>query len=102
MYTKLNMCYYGPFQILEKFNDVAYRLKLPSTWTIHNAFHVSLIKVFHGEILEDLEDVTQPEVEEHDEVLVPEQTMAHHDRQIRGTVSRHYRVKFKNYLVLDA
>ena len=88
MYTKLNIRYCRSFQILEKINDVAYKVKLPATWTIHNAFHVSLIKPFHGEILEDLEDVTQPEVEEHDEILVLEQIMAHHDRKIRGRVSR--------------
>ena len=28
LYTKLNMRYYGPFQIQEKINDVAYKLKL--------------------------------------------------------------------------
>ena len=102
LYTKLNMRYYDPFQILEKINDVAYKLKRPTTWTIHNAFHVSLIKPFHGEILEDLKDVTQPKVEEQDEVLVVEQIMAHHYRKIRGRVSRCYRVKFKNYPILDA
>ncbi|MCO5597018.1 hypothetical protein L7F22_051091 [Adiantum nelumboides] len=38
------MQYYGPFQITEWINDVSFRLRLPDTWKIHNAFHVSLLK----------------------------------------------------------
>ena len=44
------MCYYGPFQISEKISDVAYRLKLRENWTIHIAFHVSLLRPFVGEV----------------------------------------------------
>ena len=47
-YAKLARRYYGPFQILAKINEIAYRLKLPSHWKIHNAFHVSLLKVYKG------------------------------------------------------
>ncbi|MCO5608565.1 hypothetical protein L7F22_062776 [Adiantum nelumboides] len=44
LYPKLSMRYYGPFQITERINDVSFRLRLPDTWKIHNAFHVSLLK----------------------------------------------------------
>ncbi|MCO5553717.1 hypothetical protein L7F22_007243 [Adiantum nelumboides] len=44
LYPKLSMRYYGPFQITERINDVSFRLSLPDTWKIHNAFHVSLLK----------------------------------------------------------
>ena len=47
-YAKLARRYCGPFQILAKINETAYRLKLPSHWQIHNAFHVSLLKVYKG------------------------------------------------------
>ncbi|MCO5570740.1 hypothetical protein L7F22_024468 [Adiantum nelumboides] len=40
LYPKLSMRYYGPFQITERINDVSFRLRLPDTWKIHNAFHV--------------------------------------------------------------
>ncbi|MCO5609114.1 hypothetical protein L7F22_063336 [Adiantum nelumboides] len=46
LFPKLSMRYYGPFQIIEQINDVSFRLRLPDTWKIHNAFHVSLLKPF--------------------------------------------------------
>jgi Chromo (CHRromatin Organisation MOdifier) domain len=34
---------YGPFHITAKVSDVAYRLKIPEKWKIHNVFHTSLL-----------------------------------------------------------
>ncbi|MCO5564895.1 hypothetical protein L7F22_018563 [Adiantum nelumboides] len=48
-YAKLAKRYYGPFQILKPINELAYQLKLPKHWLIHNAFHVSLLKPYKGE-----------------------------------------------------
>ncbi|MCO5598910.1 hypothetical protein L7F22_053009 [Adiantum nelumboides] len=96
------MRYYGPFQICDKISDVAYRLKLPEGWKIHNAFHVSLLRSFVGDVPEDMVPEEQPKVEELDEILVPEQILAHKDRKVRGKVARRYLVKFKNYSPMDA
>lgn len=102
LFTKLSMPYYGPFEIQEKMSEVSYRLKLPASWKIHNAFHVSLLRPFVGEVPTTIEDEPQPEVEELDEVLVPEPIVAHKGRKVRGKVSRRYLVKFKNYSAMDA
>ncbi|MCO5609155.1 hypothetical protein L7F22_063377 [Adiantum nelumboides] len=102
LFPKLGMRYYGPFQICDKISDVAYRLKLPEGWKIHNAFHVSLLRPFVGDVPEDMVPEEQPEVEELDEILVLEQILAHKDRKVRGKVARRYLVKFKNYSPMDA
>ena len=37
---------YGPFPIDKKLSKVAYRLRLPKHWHIHNVFHASLLTPF--------------------------------------------------------
>jgi hypothetical protein len=45
---KLDHKRYGPFQILEKKGEAAYKLKLPETWeAIHPVFHESLLTPFN-------------------------------------------------------
>ncbi|GJU77207.1 hypothetical protein Tco_1274277 [Tanacetum coccineum] len=42
---KLNPRYVGPFKVLEKVGDVAYKLELPEELSrVHNTFHVSNLK----------------------------------------------------------
>ena len=65
-------------------------------------FHVSLLRPFKGTVPEDMPDEEQPEVEELDEILIPEQILAHKDRKVKGKVARRYLVKFKNYSPMDA
>ncbi|GJV40459.1 hypothetical protein Tco_1418899 [Tanacetum coccineum] len=42
---KLNPRYVGPFKVIEKVRDVAYKLELPEELTrVHNTFHISNLK----------------------------------------------------------
>ncbi|MCO5588624.1 hypothetical protein L7F22_042581 [Adiantum nelumboides] len=60
LFSKLSMHYYGHFQICDIISDVAYRLKLPESWKIHNAFHVSLLRPYVGDVPEDIPAEDQP------------------------------------------
>src|SRR5579864_7315481 len=37
---------HGPFQVVQQVSPVAYRLRLPLAWTIHDVFHVSLLHLY--------------------------------------------------------
>ncbi|MCO5596491.1 hypothetical protein L7F22_050554 [Adiantum nelumboides] len=102
-YAKLAKRYYGPFQILKPINEMAYQLKLPNHWLIHNAFHVSLLKPYKGEPPREATMEDPPEVEGQEEVLQPESVLRHEDKVLRnGKIIRRYLIKFKNYPFEDA
>nr|GEZ77716.1 putative reverse transcriptase domain-containing protein [Tanacetum cinerariifolium] len=47
---KLNPRYVGPFRVLERIGDVAYKLDLPEELSrVHNTFHVSNLKKCHAD-----------------------------------------------------
>ncbi|KAI9173394.1 hypothetical protein LWI28_000664 [Acer negundo] len=42
--VKLSQRYYGPFKVLERIGEVAYKLELPSTSRLHLVFHVIVLE----------------------------------------------------------
>ena len=94
-YAKFAERYYGPFQILKLINETAYRLKLPSTWLIHNAFHVNLLNPYRGEPPKEPITKEPPKFEGQEEILQPKSILRHEDKLLRsGKLIRRYLIKF--------
>jgi hypothetical protein len=47
--SKLGPKFYSPYQILQRIGDVSYKLQLLANATIHDVFHVALLKKFQGD-----------------------------------------------------
>ena len=78
-------------------------MKLPPTWHIHNAFHISLLKPFKGDPPTKPIHEEPPLFDELEEVLEPEEILQQEDNTLRsGKVICRYLVKFKHYTTDDS
>lgn len=57
---KLRSRWAGPYQVVQVISPVAYKLKLPDSWRIHDVFHVSLLKPYVIDAYERDDFVNRP------------------------------------------
>jgi Integrase zinc binding domain/Chromo (CHRromatin Organisation MOdifier) domain/Integrase core domain len=89
----------GPFEIKEVLGPVTYRLKLPTTWKIHNVFHAILLKPYveteaHGENFSR----PTPDILDGEEVYNMETILKHR----RWGRSYQYLIKWEGYPISEA
>ena len=100
---KLSPRYIGPYQIIERVGEVAYRLELPSELSkVHNVFHVSMLHhyvsdpshVIPHQPLEIIPDLTYEEE--------PVTILDWKDKVLRNKIIRMVKVLWRNHSVKEA
>ncbi|XP_074325336.1 uncharacterized protein LOC141662583 [Apium graveolens] len=97
---KLFAKFYGPFQIIAKIGKVAYKLKFPSSVGIHDVFHVSQLKAFHGDLPLT---ITLPTFRESaDKLRVPQAILERRIQKIHNAVEVQFLVQWEGLPVTEA
>eukprot|EP00253_Pinus_taeda_P018621 PITA_18621 len=98
---KLSPKFYGPYQVLQRIGEVAYKLALPPTAKIHPDFHVSCLKKVIGNNCRI--QTSLPELDEEGSIwLQPEQVLDTGVKQLRGRMIKEVLVKWKDTSPKDA
>ena len=98
---KLSAKYYGPFEVVERIGEVAYRLNLPPSSKIHPVFHVSLLKKAVGKY--KVGEVLPTGLEDdRAELMIPELILATRSNTKRGETKKQVLVQWKGQLVEEA
>ena len=96
---KLSPRFIGPFEILDRVGEVAYRLALPpSLSAVHPVFHVSMLRKYHGDPSHVLDFST---VQLDKDLSYEEEPVAILDRQVRQLRSKSFpsvRVQWRGQL----
>eukprot|EP00253_Pinus_taeda_P033368 PITA_33368 len=98
---KLSPKLYGPYQVLQRIGEVAYKLALPPTTKIHPVLHVSCLKKVIGNNCR-IQSTLLEFYKEGSIWLQPEQVLDTRERHLCGRMIREVLVKWKDTSPEDA
>ena len=93
--NKLLPKYIGPFKVLQRIGELAYKLELPNNLRIHNVFHVSKLKEFHDD--GRMQSPPPPILVEGEEEYEIDKVYKHRDLKKGKSIRREYLVRWKGY-----
>ena len=94
--TKLLPKQYGPFTITKEISPVAYQIKLPPSWNIHDVFHASLLSPYHKTTAHGPNfSQPPPDLIEGEEEYKVERIISHRHHEQSRTLQ--YLIKWKGY-----
>ena len=76
--VKLSQRYYGPFKVLKRVGEVAYKLELPESSLLHPMFHVTVLKKMMGEPKYVVEEL--PSFDEEGTILLKPGAVIHYQK----------------------
>ena len=97
---KLARLYDGPFEVLERIGQNAYRLKLPASVRLHPVFNVSQLRPYRqptDKFPDRVVDPQPPVVVDGEEEYEVEAVISHRDSRRGGATRRQYLVKWLGY-----
>jgi len=93
--SKLLPKFVGPFTILEKVNEVAFKLGLPKNMRVHDVFHVSLLKPYSPDPHHS--PPPPPDVVDGELEYTVERVLDHRDRRQGRRLVREYLIRWTGY-----
>ncbi|CAI7787037.1 unnamed protein product [Closterium sp. NIES-54] len=95
--SKLRPRFCGPFLVEEQVTPVTFRLRLPASWKIHNAFHVQLLKPYEdpNKLYTGRQPPPPPPVPVNDELEYEVESVLAHRRRRHGVLE--FLVRWKGY-----
>ena len=83
--VKLSQRYYGPFKVLNRIEEVAYKLELPESSLLRLVFHVTALKKMMGELKYAIEEL--PSFDEEGTILLKPEGVLRYQKHKKGKKS---------------
>ncbi|VFQ92488.1 unnamed protein product [Cuscuta campestris] len=93
---KLARRFYGPYRVLERIGEVAYKLELPAESRIHPVFHVSLLRPYYGDSPEQVQRALSSEFVHGQPLSEPVRVLAEREVLVKGRPLKQWLVEWED------